>query len=324
MTCKLTVLIPCRDERMNIRPCIEAARKVADEVLVADSGSRDGSQHIAREMGARVIERDFVHFADFKNWAIPQAKHEWVLIVDADERITDELADEIRTTLAEPSSHLDGYWIYRRSFFMGREIRYSGWNTDKAFRLIRRDVCRYRPKRVHEEIAVAPGRAGRLEARLLHYTYWSYDQYFAKYVDYTRWGALDMWEDGRRTSWHGLLLRPFLRFFQLYIVRRGFLDGLAGIQVCMLQSFFVSFVKQGRLWEMQHALPQPDPESRSAHGSVDSVLTYSPGRPSYETLAARRVPARRGHVHGDVSRERPNAGPADRHGRDRTRTSGGE
>jgi glycosyltransferase involved in cell wall biosynthesis len=262
MRAKLTVLIPCRDERMNLRPCIEAARKVADEVLVADSGSRDGSQQIARSLGARVIERDFVNFAEFKNWAIPQAQHPWVLIVDADERVTDELAAEIQAVLSAPPDGKDGFWIFRRSFFMGREIRHCGWQTDKVFRLIRRDACRYRVRRVHEEIAVDPERAGRLTARLLHYTYWSYDQYFAKYVDYTRWGAQDMWDAGRRTSWHGLLLRPFLRFFQLYVLRRGFLDGLAGIQVCMLQSFFVSFVKQGRLWQMEHALAQPDPEAR--------------------------------------------------------------
>jgi glycosyltransferase involved in cell wall biosynthesis len=257
---QLTVLIPCKDERLNIRPCIEAALEVADEVLVADSGSSDETRDIARALGARVIERDFVDYSDFKNWAIPQARHAWVLIVDADERVTDELAAEIRGVLSDPPEQIDGFWIYRRSFFMGHEIRYSGWRTDKVFRLIRRDVCRYRACRVHEEIVVDPRRAGRLKSRLVHYTYWTYDQYFEKYVRYTRLGAQDMWEEGKRTSWRGLTLRPWLRFLQLYILRGGFLDGLAGVQVCMLQSFFVTFVKQGRLWEMEHARSQPDPE----------------------------------------------------------------
>jgi glycosyltransferase involved in cell wall biosynthesis len=261
---RLTVLIPCKDERLNIRPCIEAARKVADEVLVADSGSTDDTREIARSLGARVIEREFVGYADFKNWAIPQAEHPWVLIVDADERVTDELAQEIRAVLADPPEHLDGFWIYRRSFFMGHEIRHSGWNTDKVFRLIRRDVCRYRERRVHEEILVDRARAGWLKNRLIHYTYWTYDQYFSKYVRYTRLGAQDMWDQGKRTGWRGLLVRPFLRFLQLYILRRGFLDGLPGLQVCMLQSFFVTFVKQGRLWEMEHALTQPDPGAAAA------------------------------------------------------------
>jgi glycosyltransferase involved in cell wall biosynthesis len=256
------VLIPCKDERLNIRPCIEAARKVADEILVADSGSSDDTVRIARSLGVRVIEREFIGYADFKNWAIPQATHPWVLIVDADERVTDELAHEIRGVLAAPPDHLDGYWVYRRNFFMGREIHYSGWQTDKVFRLIRRDVCRYLQRRVHEQIIVERGRAGRLQNRMLHYTYWTYDQYLDKYVRYTRLGALDMWDRGERTSFRGLFFRPFLRFLHLYLVRGGFLDGLAGIQICMLQSFFVSFVKQGRLWELEHALPQPNPEEQ--------------------------------------------------------------
>lgn len=273
MRSPLTVLIPCKDERLNIRPCIEAARKVADEVLVADSGSTDGTREIAGSLGARVIERDFVGYADFKNWAIPQARHPWVLIVDADERVTDELAAEIRAVLADPPTHLDGFWIYRKSFFMGHEIRYSGWNTDKVFRLIRRDVCRYRDRLVHEEIVVPRERAGRLRNRLTHYTYWTYDQYFAKYLRYTRLGAEELWDQGRRTGWRGLMVRPFLRFLQLYLLRRGFLDGLPGLQVCMLQSFFVTFVKQGRLWEMQHALPQPNPEV----GLASTASVVAPG-----------------------------------------------
>jgi glycosyltransferase involved in cell wall biosynthesis len=267
MRAKLTVLIPCKDERLNIRPCIEAARQIADEILVADSGSTDETMEIVREIGGcRLIEREFVNYADFKNWAIPQASHPWVLVVDADERVTPELADEIREILRDPPSHLDGYWVRRRNHFMGREIKHCGWNSDKVFRLIRRS-CRYGDCRVHEEIVVDPQRAGRLEQRLLHYTYWSYDQYFEKYVRYTKWGAMDMWDRGRRTSCSKLLFRPFLRFFLLYFIRLGILDGMAGLQICLLQSFFVSFVKQARLWEMEHAQPQPDPEAQQ-DGSV--------------------------------------------------------
>ncbi|MFT7643280.1 MAG: glycosyltransferase involved in cell wall biosynthesis, partial [Pirellulaceae bacterium] len=259
---KLTVLIPCKDERMNIRACIESVRDVADEILIADSGSTDETMEIVREMGGcRLIEREFINYSDFKNWAIPQATHPWVLIVDSDERVTPELAAEIRGILANPPSDIDGYWVLRRNHFMGQEIKYCGWNTDDVFRFIRRDECRYRDCRVHEEIHIDPKRTGRLKNRMLHYTYWSYDQYFEKYFRYTKWGAMDMWDRGKRTGIMGLLVRPFLRFLQLYFLRGGFLDGLAGLQICMLQSFFVTFVKQARLWEMQHAQQQPDPEA---------------------------------------------------------------
>ncbi len=265
MRAKLTVLIPCKNERMNIRPCIESVRGLADEILVADSGSTDETMDIVRRIGeCRLIEREFVNYSDFKNWAIPQATHPWVLVLDADERITPELAAEIRQILSDPPVDLDGYWVYRRGFFMGHEIKHGDWSTDRVFRLFRRDNCRYRDCRVHEEIDVDPRRTSKLRQRMLHYTYWSYDQYFQKYQRYVKWGAQDMWDRGKRTSWFDLLARPFLRFLQLYILRRGFLDGLPGLQVCLFQAFFVTLGKQARLWEMQHALPQPDPEMARA------------------------------------------------------------
>jgi glycosyltransferase involved in cell wall biosynthesis len=264
MSSTLTVFIPCKNERLNIRSCIESTRSIADEILVADSGSTDDTLDIVRRIGGcRIIEREFVGYADFKNWAIPQASCPWVLILDADERVTEELADEISRVLANPPDHIDGYWILRRNFFMGHEITHCGWNTDDVCRLIRRDKCRYGNRLVHEEIEIDPQRSGRLKNRLLHYTVWSYDDYFKKRVQYTKLSAQESWRQGRRTGLGGLLARPILRFLQLYLLRLGFLDGLAGVQVCMLTAFFNTFVRQARLWEMEHALTQPDPESRT-------------------------------------------------------------
>jgi glycosyltransferase involved in cell wall biosynthesis len=255
---RLTVLIPCKNEQDNIRSCIESARLVADEVLVADSLSTDRTlQIVAKIGGCRVIEREFISYSDFKNWAIPQAKHEWVLVVDADERVTPELAAEIHETLEHVSDQIDGFWIRRRNFFLGHEIKHSGCDTSKLFRLLRRDICRYRDCRVHEEIEVRPGRDAVLTQPLLHYTYWTLDQYFEKQVKYTRLSALDRWDAGKRVTIFGILVTPFMRFFWLYVLRLGFLDGLVGLQICMLQAFFVTFVKQARLWELSHALSQP-------------------------------------------------------------------
>lgn len=255
---RLTVLIPCKNEQDNIRACVESARLVADEVLVADSLSTDRTlQIVAKIGGCRVIEREFIGYSDFKNWAIPQAQHPWVLVLDADERVTPALATEIRSTLENVSDEIDGFWIRRRNFFLGHEIKHSGFDTSKLFRLLRRDICRYRACRVHEEIEVRPGRDAVLSEPLLHYTYWTLNQYFEKQVKYTRLMALDRWDAGKRATTFGMLLTPFLRFFQLYVLRLGFLDGLVGLQICMLQAFFVTFVKQARLWELGHALPQP-------------------------------------------------------------------
>src|SRR5689334_25076709 len=135
----LTVLIPCKDERQNIVACIESVRALADEILVADSGSTDGTQDLVRRAGGcRLIEREFISYSDFKNWAIPQARHEWVLIIDADERVTPELATEIKQLLNSPPDDKDGFWIYRDNHYLGHPVDHSGWQNDRVFRLIRR------------------------------------------------------------------------------------------------------------------------------------------------------------------------------------------
>jgi glycosyltransferase involved in cell wall biosynthesis len=261
MSEKLTVLIPCKNERKNIRLCIESLRDLADEILVADSGSTDGTLEIVRGLsGCRVIQREYVDHGNFVNWALEHASHSWVLIVDADERLTPELAAEVRRVLAGPEEDVDGYWVSFRCFFLGHPVRFSRWNTD-AIRLVRRDRCRHRPCLVHPEFDVPRGRTRKLKGKLLHYSYWSYDEYLSKYQNYTRWVAQERWAKGTRASWSSLLIRPMLRFFHLYVIRLGFFDGLPGLQVCMLTAFFNTFMKQGRLWEMEHALTQPDPEA---------------------------------------------------------------
>lgn len=257
---KLTVLIPCKNERKNIRPCVESIRKTADEILIADSGSTDGTLEIVQKLGnCRVIQRDYVNSADFKNWAIPQASHSWVLILDADERIPAALAAEIEQVLRKPPEDLDAYSCAFQDFFFGHPLRYSKWDS-RSIRLIRRDVCRYQARRVHADIAIDRARVGELRTEIPHYSVWDYDSLITKYARYTTWASQDMWERGRRATFFSLTVRPFLRFLYLYLVRRGFLDGIAGLQVCIFFSFFSTYLKQAKLWQRQYGIVQPDPE----------------------------------------------------------------
>jgi glycosyltransferase involved in cell wall biosynthesis len=261
MTTKLTALIPCKNERRNIRPCIESVRPIADEVLIADSGSTDGTLDIVRSMGGcRIIEREYVHSANFKNWAIPQAQHPWVLIVDADERVTPQLAAEIRQELAAPNPAIDGYWIGRKNHFLGYHIAHCGWNRDDVLRLFRRDVGRYRERWVHAEIELDKSRVKRLKQPFEHYTTWSSDEYWRKMNRYASWGALNLRDEGHRVSLLSMVFRAPLRFLQLYFLRLGFLDGVPGLHVCAYTAFY-TFMKQARLWELERARQQPDPES---------------------------------------------------------------
>ncbi len=271
---KLTVIIPCKDEARNIEDCVASARLVADELLIADSGSTDRTIELARRSGAcRVIHREYVNSGDFKNWAIPQATTPWVMILDADERVTDRLAGEINLLLTEGPEQ-DGYWIHRANFFMGRRVRFSGWQSDRVLRLFRRDQGVYRGGTDHAEVEVRTGRIGRLRNRLQHYTYRSYDEFFSRFQRYTSYQAEKWHAEGRRAHPLKLFLTMPARFLLAYVIRLGFLDGIAGFQICMLTGFY-SFMKQARLWELERRMPQ-DEESNEPRGEV--VFTAFPHR----------------------------------------------
>jgi hypothetical protein len=185
-----------------------------------------------------------------------------VLVVDADERVPPALAEEIRAALIDAPKNIDGYWIGRDSFYLGHRIRHCGWNTDDILRLFRRDVGRYQSRWVHAEVDLDYHRTGRLKTAFLHYTTWTTDEYLKKLNRYAAWGALNFRDEkGRSTAgFWPLFTRAPLRFFQLYVLRLGFLDGIPGLQVCAFTAFY-SFLKQVKLWETSHAIPQPDPEA---------------------------------------------------------------
>lgn len=244
----LTVIIPCRDEQRNIAACIESVQDLAGEIIVADNGSADGTLAIARRLGCRVIEREFIGYANFKNWAIPQAKHEWVLILDADERMTPQLAGEIRKLLASKPD-CDAYRLRRSDVFFGHAVRCSGSADHYITRLLRRDLCRYKERRVHEEIETNGLRVAQLCGRLLHFTGQDLPTWAAKQLRYGMLGGEEQFAAGKRRGFCHLLCHAPLRFLQLYLLKGGFRDGRAGLVVCMMAAFY-TFLKDARLWEL--------------------------------------------------------------------------
>ncbi|MDG2384613.1 MAG: glycosyltransferase family 2 protein [Pirellulaceae bacterium] len=258
---KLSVMIPCKNEQENILSCIESVRAIADEIVVADSGSEDNTLPLVEELGfCRVIKREYVDAGNFKNWVIPQMTHEWVLTIDADERVTPALAAEIQNTLTDEKSQ-NGYWIYRNNHFMGHPLRHTSWGQDRVIRLFRRDVGRYREYTDHSEITMPADQVGFLKERLTHYTCWDYDNYLQKMLRYTDQQAKIWYQEGRKPSLFRLFCNGPLRFFRCYVVQRGFLDGLAGFQVSALTGFY-SFMKQARLWHMHHARHRSELETQ--------------------------------------------------------------
>ena len=244
---KLTAIVTTLNEAGRIEECLKRLA-FADETLVVDSFSTDGTADLARNHGARVLEHEYVSPATQKNWAIRQAGHEWVLIVDADEWATEELAEEIRETIARQRAH-DGYEIKRRNFFLGREIRYSGWQNDWVLRLFRRDRGRYGERQVHERMRVE-GSVGRLKGRLIHHSYRSLEDYWRKLRRYAEWNAEEARRRGRRVCPAYMMVHPGLRFLKAYLAQGGFLDGGHGLVVSLLSAVYAT-AKDVRIWEMQ-------------------------------------------------------------------------
>jgi glycosyltransferase involved in cell wall biosynthesis len=243
----LTVIVPTYNEESTLRGCLESAR-FADEILVVDSFSTDATVAIAREFGARVLQHEYVYSARQKNWAIPRATHDWVLLVDSDERVTLGLRDEILELLAQGPRH-DGYWILRANHFLGKRMRHCGWGSDKVVRLFRRDLARYQDREVHAEIDL-PGPLPVLRHPLEHHSFRSFGQYWRKLQLYSEWGAAQLHKEGKRAGFLEILGRPVTRFLKMYVVRLGFLDGLHGLVLSLLGAFTV-YLKYARLWEMR-------------------------------------------------------------------------
>jgi len=248
----VTVVVAAKNEARHIRACVESAATWAAEVLVVESGSTDDTAHIAAEAGATVFVHPFRTIGAQRNAAIARARHEWVLVVDADERVTPELAAAVARVVASPPAEQapDAYRVPRRNFFLGREIRHGGWERDRPVRLFRR-ALRYDERPVHEHVVTVAAPAA-LDAPLLHYTYDSLDQYFEKLERYSRWWAEQSREKGRRASTLDVFLRPPARFLTMYVVRLGFLDGAHGLVLAVLAAVSVA-AKYARLWGLGRA-----------------------------------------------------------------------
>jgi glycosyltransferase involved in cell wall biosynthesis len=235
---KLTVIIPCYNEENNIRECLESVMW-ADEILVVDSFSTDKTLEIARDYTDRILQHKFVNDAVQKNWVIPQAQNNWVLIVDCDERVTPELRDEIINLLAQCPSK-DGYWIKRRNYLMGKHVSHSGWGRDSVLRLFRKNEGRYEEKRVHGEIQLT--NTGTLKSFFDHYTVSSIGEWVNKINRYSSYKAQDKYERGLKAPVVHMIIRPPVRFFKDYFLRLGLLDGWRGFLIAALSAFAELFM----------------------------------------------------------------------------------
>jgi len=242
----VSVTIITLNEAEHIAAAIESARW-ADEVLVVDCGSTDGTVDLARNSGARVLRREWSGYVDQKNFAAERASNDWIFSLDADERVTPALAAEIRALLAtEPP--LRGYRLPRVAYHLGRWIRTTDFYPDYQTRLYDRRAARWRGNYVHESVAV-DGPAGRLHSELEHYSFRNLRDQLDRINHYTTLAARQMHESGRRSGPLHLLVHPPAAFLRNYLLRRGILDGTAGLTISLMNAYSV-FLKFAKLWEM--------------------------------------------------------------------------
>jgi len=241
----VTAVIAAHNESANIEACIASVEWVR-EVIVVENDSLDDTIDRARSAGATVISPGFTTIGAARNHAIARAKTGWIFVLDADERCTPELAEEIGHVVSEPGG-VSAYRVPRRNFFLGKEIRHGGWGSDKPIRLFKREL-RYNTNLVHEHVDVTAGAIGEVRSKLLHYTYISLSQYFEKFDRYSRWWAEQNFAKGRRGAAAAVLFKPPVRFISMYFFKGGFLDGAHGLVLACLASASV-MAKYARLWE---------------------------------------------------------------------------
>jgi glycosyltransferase involved in cell wall biosynthesis len=228
---KITLIIPTYNEEKVLDRCIGSTKDLADEILVVDSFSTDDTLNIAKSHGARIIQRKYENSASQKNWAIPQASFSWILLLDADEWLTQKLFEELKQIKAQVHEPIEsGFWIYRSNHFMGKRVRYSGWQGDKVVRLFKKEDCSYKIQSVHSEIMTS-GKLSFLRSSLNHDTYKGISAWEEKLERYAEWQAQDYSQKmGKVTLFH-TIIKPLFRFFKHYILSGGFLDGYIGFRI---------------------------------------------------------------------------------------------
>ncbi len=243
----ITAYMLTLNEGRQIRPALESV-KWADEIIVVDSFSTDETPQVARDCGARVLSEKFDGFGKLRNVAIKAARNDWVFSLDADERCTPELAEEVATELAAPK--FDAYHIPRKSHFLGHWMRHCGWYPDfRQPQFFDRRRLRYNDELVHESYTL-DGRLGYLREHVLQYPWDTVEIATAKLQRYSTLMARRLAQEGKRASVAKMLLRPPAMFLKVFVVQQGFRDGSYGFILAMLYAYY-TFLKYAKLWEAQ-------------------------------------------------------------------------
>ncbi|MBI3097126.1 MAG: glycosyltransferase family 2 protein [Planctomycetes bacterium] len=242
----LSVAIITLNEERNLPDCLAGVRW-ADEIVVVDSGSTDRTVEIARAAGARVEQRPWPGINAQRTHTLGLCTGEWVLSLDADERVPPALADEIRAALGSDNGSVAGYTMNRHAFYLGRWINHGGWYPDRKLRLFRRALGRYVGQDPHDEIAVE-GPVHALCGELHHFTYRSFADQIRQINTFSDVIADRYVREGGRSSLTRMLLHPPAKFLECWLWKSGWRDGLPGFAIAVATAFY-AFARQVKIWE---------------------------------------------------------------------------
>ena len=246
---KISAVIITKDEEERITPTLESLPWI-DEIVIVDAHSRDRTRELCKKYTDKVYVREWKGYVEQKNYVLQLATHDWVLSLDADERVSDELRDEIEE-LRRGGMDCDGYYIPRKVFYLGRWIKHCGWHPDYQMRLFRKSKARWVGGSIHESCLVE-GKLGYLRSPLLHFTYRNISEHLKRSNLYAELIARDKFRQGERASILKMVFLPLAAFIKTYFIRLGFLDGVAGLIISVLSANYI-FLKYAKLWEMRRS-----------------------------------------------------------------------
>ncbi len=244
----ITVTLICRNEAKNIRACLESVKWV-DEIIVVDAESIDGTAGMVKEFTDKIFVKDWEGYASQREFALKHATQEWVFAIDADERCSPELKEEILGVINDKNTTENGFRIPRKSFFLNKWIKHCGWYPGYQIRLFRREKVCVSERLIHEGYKVV-GKTGILKNDLLHYTVNSIGEFMSKINHYSTLRAQEK-KDKRKIKMSGLIFRPFAAYFQVFILKRGFMDGAHGVMVTNFD-VITNMLTLMKIWEMQN------------------------------------------------------------------------
>lgn len=235
---KITALIITFNEIGYIEKCIDSISFV-DEIVVVDSFSTDGTfEYLLSHPKVKVIQNPFENFTAQKSFALKQASNDWILFVDADEVVPTGLKNEILETVKKPND-IAAYWFYRQFMFKNEKLQFSGWQTDKNYRLFRKSKAKFSDRKIVHETLEVNGASGVLNEKLVHYCYKNYEDYKSKMLKYGRLKAIECFYKERKFNYLLMYLKTSWKFFNHYFLRLGFLDGKKGFTICYLNALGV-------------------------------------------------------------------------------------